>query len=179
MTNTLGHNLKKIRKESNMTLDELSKAISISITDINAAESNKKDIPISVLLKYSKYFNISLDDLCNISINKQNEKVFLEKLDYIAEKYNLDLSSNETINLIVGCVKLLNIIKDFDESKKAKVLILYKLFISSNFSEEQFNNIVEIFTIFKFNNEDIFTNDELMKMLEVFEENSKYNLVTL
>lgn len=57
----MNNNLKLIRKNHLSSVDELSKKINMPVLKIDKYESNTIPVPIAELIKYSQYFNTSLD----------------------------------------------------------------------------------------------------------------------
>lgn len=55
--------IKQIRKEKNITLEELSKTSGISKTHINDIENNKKEPTLSVAIAIAKALKVQLTDL--------------------------------------------------------------------------------------------------------------------
>lgn len=55
--------LKQIRKEKNMTLEELSKKSGISTTEINDIENNKKRPTLQSIILLAKALDLEIEDL--------------------------------------------------------------------------------------------------------------------
>ena len=149
MGNNLGPILKTLRKNKNMTIEELSKKLVISITDISKIENNKVDIPISVLMKYSKFFNISLDELCmnNIKYTEasfENAIYFVNKIEEISLRNNInfDFGNSFDMDMVESCIDLYVFTNDFSESKYFKVISLFKLIMRAN------DELIQMFQIF-------------------------------
>jgi len=70
----LGNNLKKIRKQNNLTQKDMSLILNVTQACITRYEKGLVQISISNLYKISKKFNISLDKLCTeeIRVNTVN-----------------------------------------------------------------------------------------------------------
>ena len=61
---TLGHNLKEIRQKNNLSQENVALMIGVSQACIVRYEKGLIDISTSNLYKYSKKFNISINELC-------------------------------------------------------------------------------------------------------------------
>ncbi len=59
----LSNQLKKLRKQTNITQKDFSKVLSIAPTTYNAYEKNVTEPSIDTLIKIADFFNISLDEL--------------------------------------------------------------------------------------------------------------------
>lgn len=59
--------IKEIRKEKNITLDELSKLSGVSKTHINDIENNKKEPTLSIAVALAKALNVQLTDLFKVT----------------------------------------------------------------------------------------------------------------
>jgi len=58
--------IKEIRKQKNMTLDELSKRSGVSKTHINDIENNIKEPTLTIVISISKALNVQLTDLFKV-----------------------------------------------------------------------------------------------------------------
>lgn len=67
-------NLKKLRNENNLTLDQLSKEVEISNPLLSNYEQGKVNPPIKNLFKLADYFGVSIDYLLGHEVNKNNLK---------------------------------------------------------------------------------------------------------
>ena len=79
-----GNKLKLLRKSMNLSQDKLSKLSGIPRSTISQYELNLFEPSLSNLKTISKVFNISLDQLCDTSISKNNEYL----LDTISKDFN-------------------------------------------------------------------------------------------
>lgn len=89
------NNLKTIRKEKKITQNDISKYLNIDQTTYSGYETGKSEPNIETLKKLAKYFNVTLDELCDYDIGQsksENIKLFSE----IKNKcYNLLVSLTE------------------------------------------------------------------------------------
>ena len=74
-------NLKKVRKDSHMTLSELGTVFSVSESTIHHYESGRRKLDINVLIKYADYFNVSIDYL----VGRENESTAYERPNSLTE----------------------------------------------------------------------------------------------
>lgn len=73
------NNLKTIRKERKITQNEISKYLNIDQTTYSGYETGKSEPNIDTLKKLAKYFNVTLDELCDYTIEQsksENIKLF-------------------------------------------------------------------------------------------------------
>lgn len=59
--------IKEIRKQNNITLDELAKKSGVSKSHINDIENNKKEPTLSIAIAIAKALNVQLTDLFKIT----------------------------------------------------------------------------------------------------------------
>lgn len=62
--------LRYLRKQNNMTQEELGKLLHLSINAISNYETGKQEPSLSTLIKISKIFNMSVDELLLPTKNK-------------------------------------------------------------------------------------------------------------
>ena len=72
---TIGQNIKKLRKNADMTQEELAEMLSISSQAISRWETDSAMPDISLLPSLCNIFNVSADELLGIDIVKQNEEI--------------------------------------------------------------------------------------------------------
>lgn len=58
-----GLNLRKLRKEKNLTQDKLAKTLGFTRPNIGAYEEGRAEPPFKQVIKFCDYFNVTLDDL--------------------------------------------------------------------------------------------------------------------
>lgn len=100
-----GNNLKKLRLQNNLTLQDLSENLGLSRQMLSYYENNKKSPNLYSLIQISKFFNCSIDSLIfsntDINISKLQEvptDTHLEDIDKIYEKINQLKKSLDTIS---------------------------------------------------------------------------------
>ncbi len=59
--------IKQIRKQKNITLDELSKRSGVSKTHINDIENNRKEPTLSIAVSIAKALDVQLTDLFKVT----------------------------------------------------------------------------------------------------------------
>lgn len=59
----LENKIKEMRKEKNLTQDDLAKAVSVTRQTIISLENGKYDASLRLAHKISKYFNTNIEDL--------------------------------------------------------------------------------------------------------------------
>lgn len=59
----IGRNLKKVRQNAGIKRDDFSEKINLSSACL--AKQEQGSPTLDVVIRYSKYFNVSLDDICN------------------------------------------------------------------------------------------------------------------
>ena len=130
-----GEKLKKIRKENNLSLEEIAKIFSETFdvgtnkTTISRWENNKQNTDVSSLKLYSDYFEVSMDYLMGYT-----EKVYRVKEENIEDLRNklnekelmeLDILINLILTLFQKNVELK------EETKEELIKTLTKTFIES------------------------------------------------
>lgn len=71
-----GMRLKELRKDEKLTQEELAEKMKVSKTTIVNYENGNRKVPLEMVVKFSKYFNVTVDSLLdledeNVSHNKQ------------------------------------------------------------------------------------------------------------
>lgn len=59
--------LRELREDNDLTQKEIGLILNMSQTGYNQYEIGKNDIPTSVLIKLSKFYNVSVDYLLNLT----------------------------------------------------------------------------------------------------------------
>mgnify|MGYP003508398057 CR=1 FL=1 len=72
---TIGQNIKKLRKNADMTQEELAEILSISSQAVSRWETDSAMPDISLLPLLCSIFNISADELLGIDVTKQEEEI--------------------------------------------------------------------------------------------------------
>ena len=72
---TIGQNIKRLRKNADMTQEELAEILSISSQAVSRWETDSAMPDISLLPLLCSIFNISADELLGIDVTKQEEEI--------------------------------------------------------------------------------------------------------
>ena len=59
----MNNNLKSLRKLKNVSQNDLANALSVSRQTINSIENGKFDPSLTLAIKLTKYFNVSIDEI--------------------------------------------------------------------------------------------------------------------
>ncbi len=88
-----GDKLKELRKERNITQDELGKLCGVAKTTISNWENNVTQPPLEIITKLAKYFNVTTDFLLGFNQNDLNN---IEKLNTALREAGM-VNSDETL----------------------------------------------------------------------------------
>ena len=86
-TMNIGNNLKVLRKNKNITQEELAQYLSVSPQSVSKWENNISAPDISMLPVLADFYNISIDELLQYSCVKRKEKM-IELSSYVHELLN-------------------------------------------------------------------------------------------
>lgn len=148
MNNNLSENLKKIRKDNNLSQEQLSEKLGVSRQAISKWESNQAYPEMDKILQLCKMFNLNIDDLLNNDIrevkgeqeSKNNINKYIEDfLKFITNSINLIISMN--FKSKIKCL--------FEQC-----ILIFFLFLAFSFFGFILNNIFS--DIFNFISYDIF-----------------------
>jgi len=107
----LSDNLKKIRKEHNLSQEQLAEQLGVSRQSVSKWESNQAYPEMDKMIQLCKIFNLNIDDLLNQDIkevnNTKQSKMNINKyiddfLDYITK--TIDMFSNMKFKQKVKCI---------------------------------------------------------------------------
>ena len=59
----MNNNLKSLRKIKNVSQNDLANALSVSRQTINSIENGKFDPSLTLAIKLTRYFNVSIDEI--------------------------------------------------------------------------------------------------------------------
>lgn len=85
----IANKLKKLRKDKNITQEDLAEILDVSRSKVSSWETNKRDMTITDAVNLADYYEISLDNLLNSKPIKEKE--------YIEISYNF--FKNKAISL--------------------------------------------------------------------------------
>lgn len=58
--------IKELREDSDLTQLQMAEIIGITQRTVSYYENNQREIPINILIKYAKHFNVTLDYICGL-----------------------------------------------------------------------------------------------------------------
>lgn len=58
--------IKELREDHDLTQSQLAEILGTTQRTISYYENNQREIPVNVLVKYAKHFNVSLDYICGL-----------------------------------------------------------------------------------------------------------------
>lgn len=107
----LAENLKKIRKENNLSQEQLAEKLSVSRQSVSKWESGQAYPEMDKVLQLCKLFNVSVDDLLNQDVSElNNNKAVKSNINKFIEDFLncitkvIDLFSNLTFKEKVKCI---------------------------------------------------------------------------
>lgn len=90
MNNTIGENIRRLRKEANMTQKELADKLEISVSNITKYEKGQLEPNLAILKKLCVIFNASADELLNSDTNSST--LADDFINFVIHKYKLDIN---------------------------------------------------------------------------------------
>lgn len=99
MNNIISNKLKDIRKNRNITQEQLAEKLDVSRSKISSWETNRRDITMTDAVKLVNLYNMSLDNLFNPNP--------LEKEEYMEISERFFKNSNITLKEKIKIVKLI------------------------------------------------------------------------
>lgn len=63
--------IKELREEHNLTQSQIAEALNITQRAVSYYERNQREIPIEILVRYAKLFNVRLDYICGLIDNAE------------------------------------------------------------------------------------------------------------
>ncbi len=58
--------IKELREDNDLTQSQIAEIFDITQRVVSYYENNQREIPINVLVKYAKHFNVTLDYICGL-----------------------------------------------------------------------------------------------------------------
>lgn len=99
MNNNLSKNLKKIRKENNLSQEQLAEKLGVSRQAISKWESEQAYPEMDKILSLANMFNLNIDDLLNNDINEVKKEE--------TSKNNINKYMDDFLNFISNTVKMI------------------------------------------------------------------------
>ena len=91
MNNTrIGENIRRLRKEANMTQKDLADKLEISVSNITKYEKEQLEPNLNILKKLGEVFNISADELLNS--DTKTTTLSDDFINFVIHKYRLDIN---------------------------------------------------------------------------------------
>ena len=95
MNNTIGENIRKLRKEACMTQKELADALQISVSNVTKYEKGQLEPNLAIIYKLCELFKISADKLLNINNSCQSTDFSHDFIQFVIRKYRLNININD------------------------------------------------------------------------------------
>lgn len=104
-----GEKIKSLRQARKMTQEELSEALDISKTSVVNYETGTRKVPLSLIKKFARFFNRSVDELIGVNITSKgsehsiyssNPRVIKNTEQWYEEVGDVALSDDEMDELI-------------------------------------------------------------------------------
>lgn len=118
----LGKRIIEMRKKNNLSQEQLAEKLEVSRQTISNWENGKFYPDIDALVRISRYFNISLDDLLNY-----DDKV----LDYLKESTNVVKSNRKLLYAIILNILLIILFVIIGITLNESVAVIVIIFITS------------------------------------------------
>lgn len=136
----LSHNLKKIRKEHNLSQEQLAEKLGVSRQSVSKWESNQAYPEMDKVLQLCKMFNLNIDDLLNQDINEVNNS---KKAKNNINKFIDDFLNyiNKTIN-VFSALKVKDRLKCIFEQFIISLSIFVVLLIIGTFGSNIVSNLL-------------------------------------
>lgn len=176
--NEIANNLIQIRKSKSLSKEQLSKDLKITLLDLDDYENCKKEVPTSVLIKYAKYFKVSIDSICGILETPEMEIVRiraekqaldnqLRKLNSVLLSAGMDLyklSEKEIHSLVYLCSLAQK--GRFTKEQSEVVSSLLKIVTLYGFNKKNVDGLIEILNIGDFNIKKVLNKDEVLEVIQ-------------
>lgn len=65
-------NIRFLLTKNNMSIRQLAEKIGIAATTLNDSLKSKKGVSVDSLIKIADYFNLTVNDLCNVSLDRKS-----------------------------------------------------------------------------------------------------------
>lgn len=93
----IGLRIKELREQNRLTQSEFAKKISISRSSLINYETNKREVPLKILMRISELFNINMDDLTgSVPTLTYEESEILTKAGMITKTLDVNCSSEDS-----------------------------------------------------------------------------------
>lgn len=174
----IANNLIQMRKSKSLSKEQLSKFLKIPVLCIDDYENCKQEVPASVLIKYAKYFKVSIDTICGIletpemefariRSEKQALDNQLKELNNVLLRAGIDLYklSEKGIHSIVHLCSLAQKGR-FTKEQSEVVSSLLKIVTLYGFDKKNVDGLIEILNIGDFNIKEVLNKDEVLEVIQ-------------
>lgn len=79
--------LKDLRTDKDLTISEVAKIFEMHPTQYRRYESEESDIPLKLAIKFSKYYNVTIDYLAGLT-NEPRQKTLTDYINFSEEIKN-------------------------------------------------------------------------------------------
>ena len=104
-----GDRLKKLRKDKNMTQEDVSKLCNVAKQTISNWESNITQPPFEIVTKLAKYFNVTTDYLLGLN---QDDLDKIERLKIACQEAGLMAGQDFTLEEFEKAMLVVNTLRD-------------------------------------------------------------------
>lgn len=119
----IGNKLKKLRKEKNLTQNQLAKMLNVSSSTIQSYELNRRKPPIDILAKIGLLFSVDINtiisktDSSQVTVTDAQLLKFTELINEILQENNKFKTESiyHILDILIKCIKTANEIDDFNE----------------------------------------------------------------
>ena len=116
MDDSIAEKLKKLRKNKNITQEQLAEKLDISRSKVSSWETNRRDMSITEAIKLANIYEVSLDNL--FEINEITEEEYIKISDKFIKRKNISLEQKVKIIELLRDTLKKNNIDEFYESYK-------------------------------------------------------------
>ena len=116
MNDDFGTELKELRSKKNVTIMEMAEEIHIDVNTLVQYENGTRKVPLEVLKKIAKYFNVDVNNLIHVEFNEETHSTLISTDEKRVERYNRFVSE---IN-----------VKDFTDEEFEQLLSYAKFIVS-------------------------------------------------
>lgn len=92
--NTISENIRRLRKEAEMTQKELADALGISSSNVTKYEKGQLEPSLAIIKNLCRIFNVSSDELLGINTNCKSNNLSYNFINFVINKYKLDININ-------------------------------------------------------------------------------------
>lgn len=82
-----GNQLKSIREANNLTISEFANEFHISEELYSSYENGTKQIPLNILINFAKHYNVSIDKIFGLNIEKDQSDTFITTDKTASDRY--------------------------------------------------------------------------------------------